>query len=350
MESEVKLTDFSHGSGCGCKIAPLVLEKILFQQDKTPFPGLLVGNESRDDAAVFDLGNGRSIISTTDFFMPIVNDPFQFGAIASANALSDVYAMGGTPLMALAILGWPVEKLDPSIAQQVLEGARKICKEAGIPLAGGHSIDNPEPLFGLAVTGEIETTNIKRNNTAQEGDLLFLTKPVGTGILSTALKRNIIQPEDYNELVESMMQLNIIGIELGVLKDVNAITDITGFGLAGHILEMAEGSNLTAQIDFSAIPVFKNLLNYTSQFCFPDNTTRNWNSYSSRITGAEGLSFITLCDPQTSGGLLVSVSKEGLADYLKTVKKLNLPDYCSRPIGAMIKKEEASIIIGGTSE
>jgi selenide, water dikinase len=308
--SEIKLTQYSHGAGCGCKIAPAVLDKILHSDFKSAvFPKLLVGNESKDDAAVFELDNGTCIISTTDFFMPIVDDAFTFGKIASVNAISDVYAMGGTPIMALAILGWPVDKLSTDLAQQVLDGAREVCKAANIPLAGGHSIDSPEPIFGLAVTGTVSKENLKKNNTAKPGDVLYLTKPLGVGIITTAQKRGLAELDDLTEAVRSMTELNKLGTEFGKLKYVNALTDITGFGLLGHLIEVCEGSGVSAQLEYQHVPLIRNLQIYMSKFIFPDNTMRNWQSYEKKVKGIESESLLTLCDPQTSGGLLVCVDK-----------------------------------------
>src|SRR5215212_5607222 len=271
IKSEVKLTQYSHGAGCGCKIGPAVLDEIL--HSNIAFPDnkkLLVGNHSKDDAAVYDLENGMALILTTDFFMPIVDDPFEFGRIASANAISDVYAMGGKPIVAIAILGWPVNILSTAIAQRVIEGSRSICKEAGIPLAGGHSIDSPEPIFGLAVTGLVPVENVKQNNLAKEGDLLFLTKPLGVGILTTAEKKGVLKEEHKGIAATQMMQLNKIGEQLGKIKGVSAMTDVTGFGLLGHLVEMAEGSGLSAVIDFENIPLIsEELKNYIHQKCIP---------------------------------------------------------------------------------
>ncbi|MFN5170286.1 MAG: selenide, water dikinase SelD [Cyclobacteriaceae bacterium] len=305
---ETKLTQYSHGAGCGCKISPAVLDQIL-QSTAIPehFPNLLVGNESKDDAAVYELDNGTCLISTTDFFMPIVDDAHTFGVIASANALSDVYAMGGRPLMALAILGWPVEKLSPELAQQVLEGSRAICAKANIPLAGGHSIDSPEPIFGLAVSGVVKKSNLKKNNTARSGNLLYLTKPLGAGIITTAQKRAMAAAEDVEEAVRWMSSLNSIGAELGSLPHVTALTDITGFGLLGHLIEVCEGSGLSADIHYAQVPLMKNLKAYTDRFIYPDNTMRNWQSFEKKVEGIGGESLLTLCDPQTSGGLLICV-------------------------------------------
>lgn len=312
----IKLTQYSHGAGCGCKIAPATLEKILHSRlPKLNFPQLLVGNESKDDAAVFDLGNGTCLISTTDFFMPIVDDPFTFGTIASVNSISDVYAMGGKPLMAIAILGWPISKLSEEVAQQVLEGAREVCAKAGIPLAGGHSIDSPEPIFGLAVTGIVNKEHLKRNNTAAAGDLLYLTKPIGVGMVTTALKRGQAIPEDFEEAVNIMSQLNTLGHELGKLDYVSALTDVTGFGLLGHLAEVCEGSNVSAEVDYSKVPLMNNISNYASQMIYPDNTMRNWSSYQHKVTGIGSESFLTLCDPQTSGGLLICVREQARSDF-----------------------------------
>ncbi len=323
MIETLKLTQYSHGAGCGCKIAPKVLDEILKSEITLPSnEKLLVGNASKDDAAVYDLGNGTAIISTTDFFMPIVDDPFSFGKIAAANSISDVYAMGGKPLMAIAVLGWPVNKLSADIAQKVLDGGRSICKEAGIPLAGGHSIDSPEPIFGLAVTGILPIENLKKNNTAQKDDYLFLTKPLGVGVLSTAQKRGLLKPEHLQPMIDQMSKLNKVGEELGKIKGVTAMTDITGFGLLGHLIEMAEGSNLTAEIFYDQIPVAAGVKEYIAQRIFPDATTRNWNSYSDKVKFESGVNvmeaFSLLPDPQTNGGLLLSVKEEAI-EFVKNI-------------------------------
>jgi selenide, water dikinase len=306
-ESEITLTQFSKGSGCGCKVGPAVLEKLLKGSQTISDERLLVGISSRDDAAVYDAGNGNLIISTTDFFTPIVNNPFQFGQVAAANAISDVYAMGGTPLMALSVLGWPVEKISIELAAQVIEGAQSICKQAGIPLAGGHSIDIAEPVFGLCVTGLTSQGELKRNNTAKPGDVLFLTKPLGTGVLAAALKRKEINSAHESELIQQLIQLNTIGAKLGKIKEVTAMTDVTGFGLAGHTIEMTDAGRLTAVIKKSSIPKLNGFDEYTSRFIYPENTTRNFSAYSEMVSGMENLDFLLLCDPQTNGGLLFSV-------------------------------------------
>lgn len=315
---DVKLTHYSHGAGCGCKISPVVLDEILRTDfRKHNFPALLVGNESKDDAAVYDPGDGNCIISTTDFFMPIVDDAFTFGQIASVNAISDVYAMGGKPLMAVAILGWPISKLAPELAQQVLDGARVICEKAGIPLAGGHSIDSPEPIFGLAVTGTVRKENLKQNNTATEDCLLYLTKPLGVGIVTTAQKRGLAEEKDVAEAVKWMTELNLWGTELGKLPYVKALTDVTGFGLLGHLIEVCEGSGVSAEIEYSKIPLLENLRSYTDKFIYPDNTMRNWQGYEKKVSGIGAESLLTLCDPQTSGGLLICVDKNNADEFEK---------------------------------
>jgi selenide, water dikinase len=345
--SEVALTQYAHGAGCGCKIAPQVLKEILQGANtQAPDKKLLVGNSSNDDAAVYDMGGGMALVATTDFFMPIVDDAFDFGCIASANAISDVYAMGGKPILALAILGWPVNKLSPALAQKVMEGARTICAQAGIHLAGGHSIDSPEPMFGLSVNGIVEIANLKKNNTAKEGDLLFLTKPIGTGILSTAQKRNLLKPEDKELLVKQLSQLNSVGEELGKIKGVNAMTDVTGFGLLGHLLEMAKGSGLSASISYEAIPKISSLSHYLAQQIVPDATYRNWNAYSSEVDFSDGVdvmqAFQVLPDPQTNGGLLISVSPKSADEVIEVLNKAGLTNFI-QPIGQLILKKEKPI-------
>jgi selenide,water dikinase len=319
--NSIKLTKYSHGAGCGCKISPKVLNTILHSQLKPMVDAnLLVGNESRDDAAVYDMGNGTAIISTTDFFMPIVDDPFTFGKIAATNAISDVYAMGGKPFLAIAILGWPVNTLAPEIAQQVLEGGRASCMEAGITLAGGHSIDSPEPIFGLAVTGQVAIENLKRNDTATNGCKLYLTKPLGVGILTTAQKQQKLKPEHVNIAPESMAKLNTIGAELGKLKGVKAMTDVTGFGLLGHLSEMCQGSNLSAVIEFDKLPKFDEVDEYIAMNCIPGGTLRNWDSYGHLIKLKDDGQKTLLCDPQTSGGLLIAVDESGNQEVVELLK------------------------------
>lgn len=347
--NEIKLTQYSHGAGCGCKIAPQVLEQIL--SNNFSFPDnkkLIVGNSSKDDAAVYDLENGTALISTTDFFMPIVDDAFSFGQIASANAISDVYAMGGKPLMAIAILGWPVEKLPAEIAQKVLEGSRAICMQAGIPLAGGHSIDSTEPIFGLAVTGIVDIKNLKKNNTATCGDYIFLTKPIGVGILATAQKRGLLKDDLLPVLIKQMALLNSIGEQLGKINGVTAMTDVTGFGLLGHLIEMAEGSNLSAQINYAALPIIDGAKEYLQQRIVPDATYRNWNSYSKKVGFDKGVNvmeaFNLLPDPQTNGGLLIAVKEEAIEDVKNLFVQNGLQNFIE-PVGRFVDKEEKVVLV-----
>lgn len=345
----VKLTQFSRAAGCGCKIAPAQLQEILFTANTLPlFSNLITGNAGNEDAAVYDLGNGEAIISTTDFFMPVVDDAFDFGSIASANAISDVYAMGGTPVMAIAILGWPIDKLPATLAQQVLEGARDVCAKANIPLAGGHSVDSAEPFFGLAVTGRIASTNIKKNNTAEEGDAVFITKPIGTGILSTAQKRGLITDEHAVSMVAQMKTLNSIGIYLGSLKEVTGMTDITGFGLMGHLIEMAEGANLSVSIDYVSIPIADGVKEYLNQKAVPDATYRNWNAYNKKVKFEKGVNvmeaFTLLPDPQTNGGLMFTISANDEDLFLKNFKIEN-PTQQLWKIGNFISLEEKTVIV-----
>ncbi len=334
----IKLTKYSHGAGCGCKISPKVLTTILHTQiAPISDPRLLVGNESRDDAAVYDIGNGTGIISTTDFFMPIVDDPYTFGKIAATNAISDVYAMGGTPLMAIAILGWPINTLDAEVAQKVMEGGRAICTEAGILLAGGHSIDNPEPIFGLAVTGQVELKHLKRNDTATKGCKLYLTKPLGVGILATAQKQGKLRPEDENVAPTSMMKLNNLGAELAKIEGVKAMTDVTGFGLLGHLTEMCEGSNLSAIVEMNKVPVFKEVPYYISQGCIPGGTQRNWDSYGEKLALVNAEDKNILCDAQTSGGLLIAVEEASIATVESLLRQNEIEPVS---IGEIIAKED----------
>ena len=334
-DNKIRLTQYSHGAGCGCKIAPSVLETFL----KTDFvapddPQLLVGNNTKDDAAVYDLGDGTAVISTTDFFMPIVDDPFEFGRVAAANAISDIYAMGGSPMMAIAILGWPINVLAAEVAQKVIDGGRHACGEAGIHLAGGHSIDSPEPIFGLAVTGRVALKNLKQNSTAEAGNLLFLTKPIGVGILTTAEKQGKLKPEHSRLAVESMMKLNTIGAELAEVGGVTCMTDVTGFGLLGHLLEICQGSNVAATVNLKDVPVLDSaVFDYLEQGCVPGGSTRNWQSINQHISGTDQQSQTLLCDPQTSGGLLVAVAADS-ADAVSA--RLQAADCYHLPIGALV--------------
>lgn len=307
---KIRLTSFSPGAGCGCKIAPNELEVILRgSRSAMEFPELLVGNDSKDDAAVYDIGGGRSVVSTTDFFTPIVDDPCDFGKVAATNAISDIYAMGGTPLMAIGILGWPLDKLPASVASIVISGARSVCDAAGIPLAGGHSINISDPIFGLAVTGVVDTDRILHNDKALAGDLLFLTKPLGIGLVASAEKFGIVRESDRLKALELMTRLNTPGAALSAIDGVDAMTDVTGFALAGHALEMAEGSGLKAVIDFDALPKIDGVNYYIEQECMPGGTFRNKASYGDRCRMTERQSFL-MCDPQTSGGLLIAARPE----------------------------------------
>ena len=341
-ENPVRLTEFSHGAGCGCKISPQVLDEILKSQlCIAPDPNLLVGNQSKDDAAVYDLGNGSAVISTTDFFMPIVDDPFEFGQIAATNAISDIYAMGGRPLMAIAILGWPIDKLGADVAQRVVDGGRQACQNAGIPLAGGHSIDSVEPIFGLAVTGIVDKALIKQNDSAQAGCLLYLTKPIGIGILTTAEKQKKLKPEHARLAPDAMCQLNSLGAELAKLDGVKAMTDVTGFGLLGHLLEMCQGSDLAARIEFASVPKLPHIEDYLALGCTPGGAQRNFDSYGHLIGELSLVQQQILCDPQTSGGLLVAVSPDAESAFIKMSRDHGLT---LAPIGQLTSKEAAHFI------
>lgn len=334
---DIRLTQYSHGAGCGCKISPAILDVILQTNEAMPHTGnLIVGNSSRDDAAVYDLGNGTALISTTDFFMPIVDDPYSFGKIASANAISDVYAMGGTPILAIAILGWPVETLSPEIAKTVIEGSRAMCAEAGIALAGGHSIDSPEPIFGLAVNGIVKIEHLKQNTGARPGDVLYLTKPLGIGILTTAEKKSMLH-EQHRSLASSwMMRLNSIGKELSLISGVHALTDVTGFGLLGHLAEMCEGSNVDAELHCSEISILDGVINYCEQGCIPGGTHRNWKSYGHKVDMNDDAIRHILSDPQTSGGLLIAVDPNH-ADEVELMIQNHIPDMQCKPIGKCVE-------------
>ena len=328
MDDPVRLTQYCRSAGCGCKIAPSILEEILsFAGTVAHSDRLLVGNDSRDDAAVFDLGNGQATVSTTDFFMPIVDDPFDFGQIASVNAISDVYAMGGKPLMAIAVLGWPLDKLSPEVAGRVLEGGRAACACAGIPLAGGHSIDSPEPIFGLAVTGQVAVENLKRNDRAVPGCELFLTKPLGVGLVATAQKRGLADQADFERAVKQMIKLNSLGALLGSQSGVKAMTDVSGFGLLGHLTEMCEGSGVSATLDSARVPRLENIGRYIDEGCTSGGTDRNFDSYGPKIGPLTKPQKALLCDPQTSGGLLVAVAPDGLTAFEEVSAELNLQSF-----------------------
>ncbi len=332
----IKLTQYSHGAGCGCKISPAILDTIIqstitYNKDAR----LIVGNDSKDDAAVYDLGDGTALISTTDFFMPIVDNPFDFGRIAAANAISDIYAMGGKPILSIAILGWPIDKIAPEVASQVIEGARAICSEAGIAIAGGHSIDTPEPIFGLAVNGLVDINDLKENSKATPGCKLYLTKPLGIGALSTAQKSGLLKPEDAQVMLNSMTTLNKAGAIFAKLEGVKAMTDVTGFGLLGHLSEICEGSNVSAIVEFDNVPLIESLNWYLDQECIPGGTFRNWDSYGHKIGNISTRQREILCDPQTSGGLLVVVDDNMCTEFEELSLSLGLH---LKPIGYTIDK------------
>lgn len=343
--SEIRLTQFSHGAGCGCKISPAMLDVILHTNEALPHTdNLIVGNSSRDDAAVYDLGDGTALISTTDFFMPIVDDPYLFGKIASANAISDVYAMGGKPILAIAILGWPIDKLSPETAKLVIEGSRAMCAEAGIALAGGHSIDSPEPIFGLAVNGIVPIHQLKQNTGAEPGDLLYLTKPLGIGILTTAEKKSMLKQEHHSLAASWMMRLNSIGQALSKIDGVHALTDVTGFGLLGHLSEMCEGSNIDAELYADSIPILDSVIDYYEQGAIPGGTIRNWNSYGHKVGSIEESMKHILSDPQTSGGLLISVDPN-IADEVEQLIAVHTPELSTKPIGRCMHHQHETVRI-----
>ncbi|HCM1977866.1 TPA: selenide, water dikinase SelD [Salmonella enterica subsp. houtenae serovar 47:z36:-] len=324
-EQAIRLTQYSHGAGCGCKISPKVLETILHsEQAKFVDPNLLVGNETRDDAAVYDLGNGTSIISTTDFFMPIVDNPFDFGRIAATNAISDIFAMGGKPIMAIAILGWPINILSPDIAREVTEGGRFACRQAGIALAGGHSIDAPEPIFGLAVTGVVPTERVKKNSTAQAGCKLFLTKPLGIGVLTTAEKKSLLKPEHQGLATEVMCRMNSAGAAFANIDGVKAMTDVTGFGLLGHLSEMCQGAGVQALLRYQDIPKLPGVEEYIALGAVPGGTERNFASYGHLMGDMSREVRSLLCDPQTSGGLLLAVTPDAEDDVKATAAEFGI--------------------------
>ncbi len=310
----MKLTQFTKGGGCGCKLPPEKLSKILDGFKTNNSFGLFEGNENFDDAAVIEISESEYLLATTDFFTPIVDDPKDFGRIAAANAISDIYAMGGTPILSTSILAWPLDILDESLASDVLKGATELCAEANIAIGGGHSISNPEPIFGLSVIGRVKKENLKRNHTAHVGDILVMTKPLGSGILSTAMKRGLLDDQAKQYLVSQLSMLNNFGEKIAHLKGVHAMTDITGFGLLGHLIEMLKKNQLSAIIKYDTIPMFKSVQNLAQKLIYPDNTMRNWNAFKDDVDGISGESLITLCDPQTNGGLLIAVSNEAMKE------------------------------------
>ena len=305
-------------------------------------PNLLVGNETADDAAVYDLGNGTAIISTTDFFMPIVDDPFDFGRIAATNAISDIFAMGGKPIMGIAILGFPTNVLPAEVAQKIVDGGRFACHQAGIALAGGHSIDSPEPIFGLAVTGVIDTEKVKRNASAKSGCKLYMTKPLGIGILTTAEKKGKLKPEHQGLATAAMCQMNSIGSQFSQVEGVTAMTDVTGFGLLGHLIEICEGSNLSAVVFADKIKTLDGVKDYIAQGCVPGGTGRNFDSYGHKVGALTEEQKAILCDPQTSGGLLVAVEPNSVQTVIEIAKDAGIDLY---EVGDLKPKSELDVVV-----
>lgn len=338
MNDTIKLTQYSHGGGCGCKIAPAVLAEMLAAMPLPPsYPNLMVGTESSDDAAVYKLNESQAVVVTTDFFMPIVDDARDFGRIAATNALSDVYAMGATPILALAVVGMPISKLPLDTIRDILAGGASVCAEAGIPLAGGHSIDAPEPIYGLVGVGVAHPNHIKRNDTAQLGDVLILGKPLGVGVLSAALKKGELDAEGYRQMVDTTTQLNRVGATLGGMQSVHAMTDVTGFALLGHLLEVCRGSKLGAELDFNELPFLSVALRLAEQGYSTGAADRNWSSYGSEVDIPHGFpewQRKLLCDPQTSGGLLVACSEKEAGKVLATFHEQGFS--AARVIGKMV--------------
>ena len=336
-----RLTSLAHGGGCGCKIAPGVLRDILGGMSGLPLPAqLLVGIDTADDAAVYQLNDSQALIATTDFFMPIVDDPFDFGRIAATNAISDVYAMGGTPIFALALVGMPINVLSTEVIGRILQGGQSVCQSAGIPIAGGHSIDSVEPIYGLVVLGLAHPSRIKRNASAKAGDVLVLGKPLGVGILSAALKKEALSPEGYAQMIATTTRLNTAGPDLAALAGVHALTDVTGFGLAGHALEMARGADLDAHIDWSAVPLLAGVQALAQQGFITGASGRNWAGYGLEVVLPAGFSSIDqalLSDPQTSGGLLVSCAPDALAQVMAVFKQHGFED--AAVVGGLAPKQ-----------
>ena len=327
-----RLTSLSHGGGCGCKIAPGVLSEILKSTSAMPIPPqLLVGIETADDAAVYQLNDEQALIATTDFFMPIVDDPFDFGRIAATNAISDVYAMGGTPIMALALVGMPVNVLPPETIGKILDGGQSVCREAGIPIAGGHTIDSVEPIYGLVALGLVHPKRIKRNADARIGDRLILGKPLGVGVLSAALKKNALSPEGYSQMIANTTQLNTPGTALSALSGVHAMTDVTGFGLAGHALEMARGCQHTVQLNMNQVPLLHGVRALAEQGMLTGASGRNWSAYGQEVdlgADCDAIDQALLSDPQTSGGLLVACSPDSVDEVLAVFHQHGFASAC----------------------
>ncbi len=345
--SEPRLTSLSHGGGCGCKIAPGVLSEILKGVPQLPFPKeLLIGIETSDDAAVYQINESQAIVATTDFFMPIVDDPFDFGKIAATNAISDIYAMGATPLFALALVGMPIKVLSNRTIARILEGGAEACRSAGIPIAGGHTIDSVEPIYGLVAIGIVDPRQVKSNAAAKPGDILILGKPIGVGILSAALKKDLLSAQGYQEMIINTTKLNSAGPDLAKLPGVHALTDITGFGLAGHVLELARGSDCTAQINWSQVPLLSQVQELAEQEIVTGASDRNWQSYGSDVALPASFSKAQqalLTDPQTSGGLLVACSEDTVQKVLDIFKRHNFSD--ASVIGQISTKLDKPLVI-----
>jgi selenide, water dikinase len=342
---QIKLTAFSHGGGCGCKIAPGVLSEILKSAPQFTHPDLLVGTESSDDAAVYRVNETQAIVATTDFFMPIVDDPFDFGRIAATNAISDVYAMGAKPIMALALVGMPIDKLPVEVIREILAGGEAVCRAAGIPIAGGHSIDAPEPIYGLVALGLVHPAHVKRNDRARAGDVLILGKGLGIGIMSAAMKKGDLSDEGYRQMLASTTQLNIPGIQLAALPDVHALTDVTGFALLGHLLEICRGSKLGAHIEFAELPLLPAAVALAEKGYAPGAAARNWASYGHEVTLPADMAQWRqnlLCDPQTSGGLLVACAPESAGEVLDIFKREGFEYACV--IGEMTEGAGVTVV------
>ena len=344
---QIRLTQLSHGGGCGCKISPAILSEILSKlPTRIAYPNLLVGTESSDDAAVYRLNDTQAIVATTDFFMPIVDDPFDFGRIAATNAISDIYAMGAYPIMALAIVGMPIGKLPVEVIRGILAGGESVCTAAGIPIAGGHSIDSPEPIYGLVALGIVHPDKVKRNDRAQAGDVLILGKGLGIGIMSAALKKGELSAEGYQQMLASTTQLNTPGSTLVDMPGVHALTDVTGFALLGHLLEICRGSKLGAEIHFDQLPILPVALELAQQGYVPGAAERNWASYGEDVMLPSDMPVWKknlLCDPQTSGGLLVSCAPEAVESVLNLFKQQNF-NYAS-VLGEMKNGEQKITVL-----